>query len=216
MTVELADRVVKAAVDGVLAPIAVLSIDPPVTVMLFENKSFAVTAPARVTTSVGEPMWIVSGTVLSVPILMVLPEVRVPMLIEPLVLPVPALMVTDPPFPPEAVVPPATKLRFPPVAAVVLSAGLIERVEPPVSVVISAELLPARASTPFSVTVRVEEPLDCKSKSVPPLPVCVSLMIKAVAVPALVKVSDVGVANPSAKVKSMLRPALVKMALPFS
>ena len=43
----------------------------------------------------------------------------------------------------------------------------------------------------------------------------VLLMINAGAVPALVKVNEVGVPNPLAKVKAMLDPLVVVMVLPL-
>lgn len=42
----------------------------------------------------------------------------------------------------------------------------------------------------------------------------VSLMIKAVAVPALVRVREVGEARPEERVKSMFLPVVVAMVLP--
>ena len=57
----LVAKVVNAPVDGFVAPMVVLLIAPPVIVTPFELKVLAVTAPAKVTVSVDEPILIASG-----------------------------------------------------------------------------------------------------------------------------------------------------------
>ena len=141
----LAASVVNFPEERVVFPIGVLSIDPPVITALLDEKLLAVTAPAILTVSVDDPIFITSGLVLSVPIFTVFPVVKVPRFITPFALaPAPALIVTDPPVEPPAVVVPAISLRLPPVAATVELAGLTVISVPPTSVEMSEVLFPAR------------------------------------------------------------------------
>jgi hypothetical protein len=75
--------------------------------------------------------------------------------------------------------------------------------------------LPEVERAPDSVIVKVGEPPDWTSIDVLDAPF-VSLSTNALAVPALVKVSEVELANPLAKVKPMLRPVVVVIVLPVS
>ena len=118
----------------------------------------------------------------------------VPNEIVPLVeVPDPALMVTEPPVEvaPDSL--PASNTNAPPVAeSVVFVAGWTVSELPPVRVVISGDRFPAKASCPNSLMVKVLAPACWISKLVLVAPL-VSLMIKAGAVPAFVRVKDVAV-----------------------
>lgn len=193
VTVELAASVVKAPLDLVVAPMDVPSIAPPVMATLLAERLLAVIEPLMPTVSVEEPIVIVSGLVLSVAMLIVSAEERLPILILPLPeVPVPALILTEPPVDEAAVVLPALKFSAPPLAAEVELAGRMVKLDPPLIVVMSAVWFPASESTPFSAILTVCDPPDSILKAVL-VAALVSLMMKAGAVPALVSVNDVAV-----------------------
>ncbi len=183
VTVLFAAKVVNLPNDLVELPIGTASIDPPVMTALLDRKLFAVTTPLIPTVSVDEPILTVSGVELSVAILTVLPELRVPILIAPFVnVPVPAFIVTVPPEELAALVSAPRIFTLPPVGAATEFAGLIVSPVPPVKVVISGLLSPAREITPDSEILTVDAPPDCRSKYVPDPPF-VSFITNAVALP---------------------------------
>lgn len=75
---------------------------------------------------------------------------------------------------------------------------------------------PARERTPVSAIDRFVVELDLIANAVPPVPDAVSLITKAVAVPALDKVKEVGVPKPPANEKAISRPVVVVIVLPAS
>ena len=74
-------------------------------------------------------------------------------------------------------------------------------------------ILPLVDKVPASVMVKVGVPPEAISREVLVAPL-VSFMTKALAVPALVKVKDVGVVRPEDKVKAIFRASVVVMVLP--
>jgi hypothetical protein len=163
-----ADKVVKAAVDGVVAPIAVPLI-PVAVVLKFAAVISRVFAPVLI---LEEPS----------------PEsVRAPDV--------------------------AVKFRAPVVWVKPLEAVRVPAEEiAPVPVV---ETLPEVERTPFSLIVRLFTPPDWIANEVLTA-AFVSFMMKAVDVPALVKVKDVEAARPLPRVKSIFRPVVVRMVFPES
>ena len=151
-----------------------------------------------------------------------LPNVRllvlvdVPMLTVPLVeVPVPASMKTDPPVEPPLVELPPRRLSKPPLP-VLLEADCSLSSVPPVMVVSAGVVPPATAITPVSEIVRLVVEADLTSRAVPPVPAALSVMTKALAVPALARVKEVGDPKPPARENAMLRPVVVVIVLPRS
>ena len=170
------ERVVKAAVEGVVAPIAVPLIPvlvvlklPEVMVRLFPPREIEealkperlrvplvavrLRAPdERVKPFEAVNNWVEVRLPTLVVVILFAPIVKaevllVPMLIDPLVAPCPALMMTFPPLPPVEDSAPAVRFNAPPfVAAALFDAGWRERELPAVRVVMSGESPPVRAS----------------------------------------------------------------------
>ena len=189
VVVPVDERVVKTAVDGVVAPIAVLLI--PVLVVLKYSEvmvngfdpvlieealrperarvplvAVRFNAPdERVNPLVAVNSWLTVNAPVLVVVIPVAPMViadvlLVPILITPLVAPEPALILTLPPVPPVPVSFPANKLRPPPAWVLVLfTAGCTESEFPPVRVVISEANPPMSASCPVGLTVNSLFPL---------------------------------------------------------
>jgi len=170
------ERVVKAAVDGVEAPIAVVLI-PVLSMLKFPEEIVRVFPPREREEALNperlrvplvavrlsapdervKPLDAVSScATVNAPLLVVVTPVAprviaevfvVPMLIAPLVVPAPALIMTFPPVPPVPDSNPPVRFNAPPFpAAALFDAGWRERELPPVKVVISEERPPARAS----------------------------------------------------------------------
>jgi hypothetical protein len=117
---------------------------------------------------------------------------------------------------PERFKAPEVEVKF---KAPVVNVSPLEAVIKPAEVIVPedvVEILPVVERLPFSVIVKLSTPPDWIARAVWPLAALVSLMIKAVAVPALVKLKDVGVAKPEANVKSIFLPVVVTMVLPAS
>jgi hypothetical protein len=134
--------------------------------------------------------------------------------LPPVVDSVPAVRFTFPPVPPVPDSAPAVKFNAPPVPTeALLVAGWSEREFPPVNVVMSGFTPPTKASCPVGLTVNSLVPLFCTSSALA-FAALVLLMINAGAVPALVRVNEVEVESPDAKVKAMLDPLVVVMVLP--
>jgi len=86
-----------------------------------------------------------------------------------------------------------------------------ELIVPPAEV----EILPVVVTVPDSVILREVTPPDWISKDILDAPF-VSFKIKALAVPALVRLKEVDVASPDANVKAILRPVEVVIVFPPS
>lgn len=121
-------------------------------------------------------------------------------------------------------VPEALMVVVPAIAPVLVMPALLASIPPeavnsPAEVMVPVPvvaMLPLVERLPSSSIVNFVTPPDLIAKAVPFVPVWVSLMTKALAVPALVKVKEVGVTKLSANVKSMLRPVVVRIVLPRS
>ena len=131
-----------------------------------------------------------------------------------------AVRLVTPVMVPALVIPPAW-LLIPPV----MEAPAAETVKPLAAVIVpvpvvkilaEVEMLPDAVKAPLSVMVKLGLPPDWIERAVWLAVALVSLMMKALPLPALVKVNDVSVAKPLPKVKSMLRPVVVVMVLPLS
>src|SRR6266704_2586002 len=101
--------------------------------------------------------------------------------------------------------------------AAIVTLPLRETLPVPVERVVLPDwvILPFVERLPFARTVKLGVPLDWIVRAVLPA-LLVSLMTNAGAEPALVKLKDVGVVNPLASVKSILRPLVVVMVFPVS
>ena len=143
---------------------------------------------------------------------LIAPVLLVPILTVPLVAPAPAFMTTFPPVPFVPVSAPPVKFRA--AAAWLLftfTPGCRDK-EVLLNVVISGERFPARESCPVGERVITGVPLFCTCRALVALPVL--LMTNAGADPWLVRVKEVEVESPPARVKAMFVPFDVVIVLP--